>query len=200
MPAPPLVLASSSAVRAQMLRAAGLDFSVQFPRVDEEALRAGLVAEGANPRDMADVLAEAKARKIAERVPEACVIGADQILELDGQVFSKPSDPASARAQLRALRGRTHNLHTAVVLYHDAQPIWRHAGRVGLTMRDLSEDFLASYLARNWESARHSGGCYKIEEEGIRLFSRIEGDHFTTLGLPLLPLLSYLSDRGFIDS
>ena len=197
---PPIVLASASSIRAQLLRAAGITFAQHPPRVDEQAIRDALGAEGASPRDMADALADAKARKLAERAPDTCVIGADQILDLNGHVLAKPADCDAARAQLRALRGHTHMLHSAIVLYHDARPIWRHVAHARLTMRMLSDAYLESYLHRNWESARSSVGCYKIEEEGIRLFSDIEGDHFTILGLPLVPLLSYLSERGFIET
>ncbi len=197
---PALILASASTIRGQLLRAAGLEVTQQPARVDEESMRASLEASAARPRDIADALAEMKALKLGERHPDACVIGADQVLELEGRIFSKPVSPDAARAQLRALRGRTHLLHSAVVLYHEARPIWRHVAEARLTMRDFSDDYLEAYLARNWDSARHSVGCYKIEEEGIRLFSRIDGDHFTVLGLPLLPLLSYLSDRQFIPT
>lgn len=197
---PTVLLASSSVSRQQLLRAAGVDFTAHAPRVDEEAVRASLEAEKASARDIADTLAEMKAIKIAERYPQACVIGADQVLECDGQVFGKPGDPDAARQQLRALRGRVHLLHSAVVVCHEARPVWRHVDTARLTMRPFSDSYLEDYLARNWESAQHSVGCYKIEEEGIRLFSHIQGDHFTMLGLPLLQLLGYLSGRNFIEA
>lgn len=200
MPPPSLILASTSPIRAQILRSAGLDFTVQPARVDEAAARDALAAEGASPRDMADALAELKARRVAQKNPDAVVIGADQVLEFEGKAWAKPETADAGRAQLTALRGRTHVLHSAIVLYHRAEPVWRHIGEVRMTMRMISDAYRDAYLARNWESARHSVGCYKIEEEGIRLFSDIRGDHFSILGLPLMPLIGYLAQRGFIEA
>jgi septum formation protein len=197
---PPLILASASAIRAHLLAQAGVSVDVRPARIDEEALRAAFEAESVSPRDMADALAGAKASKIAPRHPEAVVIGCDQVLEFEGRVWGKPDSRDAARAQLLGLRGRRHTLHSAVVLYHRGEPVWRHAGEVRLTMRAFSDAYLDDYLHRNWETVRESLGGYRIESEGLRLFSRIEGDHFTALGLPLLPLLGYLSDRGFLAS
>lgn len=192
------VLASSSPTRLQLLRAAGLTVRAISPRVDEGAARAALASEHASPRDIADVLAEMKARKVAERHPEAVVLGCDQVLELAGEVFSKPDSPAEARDQLLRLRGRTHLLHSAIVAYQHAGPVWRHVGEARMTMHPISDAYLDAYLGRNWNSIRHSVGGYRIEEEGIRLFSAIAGDHFTILGLPLLPLLAWAGTRGMI--
>src|SRR5690606_9182027 len=119
---------------------------------------------------------------------------------MKGKIFAKPETPEDACAQLRALRGQTHRLLSAAVLYENGQPVWRRVGQARLTMRDFSDGYLDDYLARNWDSIRHAVGCYKLEEEGIRLFSSVEGDHFTILGLPLLPLLSYLGARGLIPA
>lgn len=199
-PHPTLILASASTTRADMLARAGVTVVLRPARVDEEALRAGFEAEAVAPRDIADALAEAKARKVAGTNPDAVVIGCDQVLEFEGRAWGKAGDRDAARAQLAALRGHRHALHSAVVLYHRAQPVWRHSGEVRLTMRAVSDAFLDDYLARNWPDVQDSVGAYKVEAEGIRLFSRIEGDHFTILGLPLLPLLGYLADRGFIAS
>lgn len=196
--APPLVLASSSETRLRMLRAAGLPVTAQSARIDEESVRAALESEGAHPRDIADTLAEMKARKIAERTPGAVVIGCDQVLEVDRRAWGKAPTREDARRQLLALRGRSHRLLSAVVLYHDGQPQWRHVGEARLTMRDFSDDWLDGYLSRNWDDLRHAAGGYLVEAEGVRLFSAIEGDWFTILGLPLLPLLGYLGQRGFI--
>lgn len=192
----PLLLASASETRAAMLRAAGLSPQVLPARIDEEAIRAALQAEGAGPRDLADALAEMKARKLSDKHPGALVLGADQVLELKGEVFAKPETPDAARAQLRALSGKTHRLLSAAVVYRAGKPEWRHVGEARLTMHDLTGGEIDSYVTRNWESIRHSVGCYQIEKEGVCLMSRIEGDHFTILGLPLIPLLSWLRLRG----
>lgn len=193
-----MILASTSLTRLQMLRAAGLDPTPIAPRVDEASIRDALTAEGAHPRDIADTLAEMKARKVAEKHPETLVIGCDQVLALDRETFAKAETPEDARAQLRRLRGKTHKLLSALVVYENAEPVWRYLGEARLTMHDVSDAYLDDYIARNWDSIRHSVGCYKVEEEGVRLFSAIAGDHFTILGLPLLPLLAYLGNRGMI--
>jgi septum formation protein len=199
-PMPSLLLASASETRAAMLRACGVAVEVYPARIDEVAVRDAMSAEAAHPRDIADALAEMKARKIADRHPGAIVIGSDQVLEFQGRVLGKAPDLDAGRAQLRQLRGQQHLLHAAVVLYDDGRPVWRHVAEARLTMRRFSDAYLDDYLARNWDRVRHSVGCYRIEEEGLRLFSHVEGDHATILGLPLLPLLNYLSDRGIIAS
>lgn len=191
-----LILASGSSIRRQMLERAGVDFDVQVARVDEEMIRDALLAEQASPRDIADTLAEMKARKISDKRPGALVIGCDQVLSFDGRILSKPTSVDDARDQLRALRGQRHQLLSAAVIVEDGQPIWRHVGTVRLMMREFSDTFLDGYLSRNWPGIGDSVGAYKLEEEGVRLFSRVEGDYFTVLGMPLLELLSYLTLRG----
>jgi len=198
--AKPVILASRSEIRQALLRNAGVDVGVEPARIDEDAVRASLEAEGAGPRDVADTLAEFKARRISEKHPEALIIGCDQVLELAGTVLSKPEDKADAARQLRALRGRSHTLLSAAVIYDRAKPVWRHVGEVRLTMRPFSDAYLQDYLDRNWESVHDAVGCYKLEEEGVRLFSRVEGDYFTVLGLPLLELLSYLTTNGTLPA
>jgi septum formation protein len=193
-----LLLASSSSIRLQLLRQAGVEVTAHPARIDEAAIMASLRADGATGRDIADTLAEMKARKIAEKFPADTVIGCDQVLVFDREVWGKPETPDDARRQLLALRGQTHALFSAAVLYHRAEPVWRHVAEARLTMRSFSDSYLDGYLARNWDSIRSSVGGYKIEEEGIRLFSAITGDHFTILGMPLLPLLSQLGLRGEI--
>ena len=200
MPAIPLLLASSSTIRLALLQNAGLAVTAQPARIDEDAIRAALQADNAKPRDIADTLAERKARKLADKNPAALVLGCDQILAFHDQIFAKPNRPDDARRQLQAMRNQTHHLHSALELYHEAKPIWRHVSTAKLTMRPFSDAFLNDYLNRNWPAIQHSAGAYLLESEGIRLFSAVEGDYFAILGLPLLPLLDYLTLRGFIPS
>lgn len=195
-----IILASTSASRAAMLRAARVDFTQVPPRVDEAAIRAALGQEGATPRDMSDALAEFKAIKVSERNPGALVIGSDQILDLEGNALSKPEGLEDARAQIRQLRGRTHKLFSAAVIAQGGRPVWRHIGLARLTMRAISDSYLDSYLARNWPDISGSVGGYHIEAEGIRLFSAVEGSWPVILGMPLVEILGYLAQRGDIAS
>lgn len=196
----PFVLASGSAVRAGLLRNAGLDFEVQVARIDEEALHRAAAAEGIGPRDVADHLAELKAARIVAKRPEALVLGCDQVLDLDGAILAKPASPEAARAQLASLSGKVHHLHSAAVLFAEGQPIWRHVARVRLEMRPLSPGYLDAYVARNWPGIADCVGSYRLEAEGARLFTRIDGDYFTVLGLPLLPLLDHLATMKVIET
>ena len=191
-----IVLASGSAIRGQMLSNAGIAFEAIVPRVDEEMIKIALQAEKATPRDIAAALAETKARKIGGKHPDKLVIGCDQVLDFDGQILSKPQTPDEAKEQLKALRGKRNSLLSAVVVYHELEPLWRHVGQVRLYMRDISDSYLNEYVERNWPSLQSSVGGYKLEEEGVRLFSRIEGDYFTILGLPLIEMINYLTASG----
>jgi len=195
----PLILASGSAVRAQLLTNAEVAYSVQVPRVDEMAMKQSLLAEGAPPRDIADALAEMKARKISDKNPGALVIGCDQVLDFQGRLLSKPETREQALSQLQAMRGQRHMLLSAAVIYEDGQPVWRHVGQVRMLMRQATDAYLSGYVDRNWDSIRHSVGSYKLEEEGVRLFTRIDGDYFNDLGMPLLELLAYLTLRGVLE-
>ncbi|MDG1430855.1 MAG: Maf family nucleotide pyrophosphatase [Paracoccaceae bacterium] len=196
----PLILASGSEIRHTLLKNAGIDVSVQIARIDEEMIKASLIADGATPRDIADALAEGKARKVSSKNPEALVIGCDQVLALGQEILSKPKTPADARDQRCRLRNEKHQLLSAAVIYENGEPKWRHVGVARLMMRDFSDAYLDEYVERNWESIRYSVGGYKLEEEGVRLFSRIDGDYFTILGIPLLELLSYLTIRGTLPA
>lgn len=190
-----LVLASSSEIRATLLRNAGIEVAIEPARIDEEMIRHSLEAEGAHPRDVADALAEAKALKISRKNTDELVLGCDQVAEVDRQILSKPESPEQAVEQLTRLSGQTHRLLSAAVICQGVKPIWRHVGVVRLTMRELSPTYVQDYVLRNWDSIRWSVGAYKLEEEGVRLFSKIEGDYFTVLGLPLMELTSYLIMR-----
>ena len=195
----PVILASGSEIRAQMLRQAGVDFDVQVARVDEQMIKEALVADGALPRDIADALAESKARKVAQKNYNAFVIGCDQVLEFNGNLLSKPKSPDEAIDQIIAMRGERHTLLSASVIYNEGKPIWRHVGQVRLRMRDATDAYISGYVERNWDSIQNSVGGYKLEEEGVRLFHSVEGDYFNVLGMPLLPLLAFLTLRGVIE-
>lgn len=195
-----IILASGSSIRAEMLTQAGVSFEVIKPRVDEESIKAGLLAEDAKPRDIADTLAEIKARKISDKHPGAFVLGCDQVLDHHGMLLSKPETLDQAVSQLTTLRGDTHSLLSAAVICEDGKPIWRHIGQVRVRMRDASDGYIEDYVDRNWDSIRHSVGSYKIEEEGVRLMASIEGDYFSVLGMPLLQLLAFLTVRGVVQA
>lgn len=195
------ILASASAARRAMLTAAGVDVETIAAQVDEAEIKAALVQSGSGPRDIATALAETKALKVSARHPGRMVIGADQILADDqGRLFDKPVDSNAAAAQLRDLAGRSHVLHSVVVIAESGRAVWRATARATMGMRPLSEAFIADYLDREGDAVLASVGAYRIEGLGAQLFSRIEGDHFTILGLPLLPLLDYLRVRGVLPS
>lgn len=192
----PLVLASGSAVRVRLLQAAGIAFDVVSPHVDEEAVKESLAAERAPPRDVADALAALKASKVSMSRPGALVIGADLVLVFEGELISKMPDLAAARALLKRLAGRKHELIGGVVLAKDGSVVWRHVSRAELTMRDYSDTFLDRYIEREGEAVLSSVGCYFLEGEGVQLFSHVAGDYFTILGLPMVPLLNALREFG----
>lgn len=190
-----IILASTSAARRAMLTAAGVSFEALGAQVDEEAVKASARAEGMRARDLADRLAEMKALKLSPRHPGAIVLGCDQTLQLDdGTMLDKPG--TALAVQLRQLSGARHRLHSAAVAVRDGQPVWRAIETASLTMRPLSEDFIADYVRREGTAVAGCVGGYRIEGEGVQLFNRIEGSHFAILGLPLLPLLGWLREIG----
>ena len=194
-----IILASGSPFRKAMLVNAGLDIEAVPADVDERALEAPLQDSGVSPEDVALVLAEAKATEVSERRPGALVLGCDQTLSLGDEVFHKPADMEGARRHLLALSGKTHQLNSAAVLARDGAVLWRHVGVASLTMRKLDPAFIGRHLARVGAKALASVGAYQIEGEGIQLFEKIEGDYFTIVGLPLLPVLKELRQLGAID-
>lgn len=189
-----LILASASDIRRQLLSQVGVRHIIRPVRLDEDAIRAALHAEGVGPRDMADALAEAKARKAAG---DGLTLGCDQILALKSEIFTKPADRSDAQAQLEHLSAQTHHLYSAAVIYEDGTPVWRHVGVARMTMHSLSRDDIAAYLDRAWPEVATSVGAYQAEGLGARLFSRIDGDWFSVLGMPLLDICSFLRLRGW---
>lgn len=194
-----LVLASSSEARARALRDAGVPLADIAPaHIDEAAIRESLQAENAVPRDIADALAEMKGRRVSARFPGAFVLGADQVLVFEGEIFDKPRDLAEARKHLTRLRGKSHELLSAAVIVQDGAPIWRHIGAARLTMRPFSDRFLDEYLEAEGDAVLSSVGAYRIEGPGAQLFSRVAGDYFSILGLPLLEILGFLRARKVV--
>lgn len=195
-----LLLASQSAARRRMLEAAGVPFETVAAALDEEAAKQGLAATGFEPRDMAEMLAEMKAMSAVAGEGDL-VIGADQVLELDdGTMLSKPGSRDEALAQLRALSGGTHYLHSAAVVVEGGARVWGETETVAMDVRPLGEEFLEAYLDAEYEAVRFNVGGYRIEGMGAQLFEEVEGSHFAILGLPLLPLLDYLRERGLLQS
>ena len=192
-----IILASKSAARTAVLKGAGVPFETAVSGVDEEAVKLGLLSEGAGPRNIADALAELKALKISRNRP-GFVVGADQPLDFEGRLYDKAETLDEARARLKLLRGKPHKLHSAVVVAKDGAPIWRELVSATLTMRDFSDAFLEDYLAAEGEHALGSVGCYRLEGPGSQLFAKIEGDYFAILGLPLLGLLDLLRRHGAV--
>jgi septum formation protein len=192
----PLVLASKSAARRGLLEAAGIPVIIEGAAVDERSIEAPLKARGSGGHEIAAQLAQAKAQAVSRSRPDDLVLGADQTLEFEGKVFSKPVDIAVAAAQLAAFSGRAHQLHSALCLMRGTRVVFEHVGMAQLTCRALSADFIATYLAAAGDKVLASVGAYQLEGLGIHLFERIDGDQATILGLPLLPLLDFLRREG----
>jgi len=196
--APTLILASASSARAELLRRAGVSFTVAPAAIDEAEIKAAFRAERLGTAECANALAEAKALRVARRHPDALVIGADQMLVCDGAWFDKPADRAAARAQLVALRGKRHELISAVCVVRGGERLWHFVDRSALVMRDFSDAFLDTYLDAAGADVLGSVGAYRLEAIGVQLFARIEGGYFAILGLPLLPLLDFLRGHGIV--
>lgn len=195
---PDLILASASPARAAILARAGVVARIQAARIDETEIKTALRGEGAKPNQVAETLAELKARRVSQRAVGSLVIGADQLLVCDDAWFDKPANRAQAVADLRALRGKTHSLFTAVCVLRDGARLWGHNTSARLTMRPLSDEFIHAYLEAAGAEALASVGAYQLEGLGAQLFARVEGDYFTILGLPLLPLLDFLRGHGAV--
>lgn len=184
-----------------MLRAAGIRFEAVPALVDESSIKESLAATGAKPRDIADALAEAKARKVSRKYPASLVLGCDQIaVSAGGQILDKPESPAEARAHLAELSDTTHRLISAAVICEAGEPVWRIVDSAQMVVRSLSAEFIDHYVTDYWEHIRHCVGCYRIEAEGAQLFKSVSGSQFTIIGLPLLPVLDYLRIRGLLPT
>jgi septum formation protein len=195
----PVILASKSLARRAVLEGAGVEVELGAAEVDEAREKAVLLAEGANPREIAEALAQMKAERASASGP-ALVIGADQTLEFEGGLYDKVETLEAARERLRLLRDRPHRLHSAVVVARQGRAVWREVETATLTMRAFSDEFLEDYLAREGAAALGSVGCYRLEGPGAQLFSKIQGDYFAILGLPLLGLLAFLRREGALAS
>lgn len=194
-----VILASRSSARASLLSGAGVVFATAGSGVDEDAIKTAMLQERATPREIADALAEMKAVKVSRRL-DGLVIGADQTLELDGRLFDKAETVEEAEARLKLLRGRTHSLHSAVVVAQGGQPIWREVASARLTMRSFSDPYLQGYIERQGPEVLSSVGCYQLEAAGLQLFEKIDGDYFSILGLPMIGLLDLLRRHGALET
>ncbi len=194
-----IILASGSAIRKQILDGAGLNYEVIVKPVDEAAIKDSMLAENSRLQDIADALAEAKALRVS-RQTDGFVIGADQIMVMDNQLFDKPKDLGEARERLLSMRGKRHELIGAVVVCENGRPVWRHLSKTKLWVREFSNEFLDWYIEQEGEALMKSVGAYRFEGPGAQLFEKVEGGFFAILGLDLLPVLDYLRVRGVIAS
>ena len=194
-----IVLASKSQLRSLLLEKAGIEFSAVDPAIDEKEVKLSYISNNYPARDIADVLADMKARKISNRFPDSIVIGSDQILDFNSKILSKAKDQDELVYQLKQLQGKKHKLHSACVVYNAQKPEWRFIGSVSMTMRNLSDRYISQYVQDNWDDIKHSVGGYQIENSGISLFSKIDGDYFSVLGLPIIQLIDHLLNRGVIE-
>jgi septum formation protein len=194
-----LILASSSQVRQEMLSKANIPFVSIKPNIDEAEVKLSLLMESYSPRDIADALAELKASKISSKHPNSLVLGCDQVLEFEGALLEKPSSKHLAVDQLLKLSGKRHTAFSAAVIFENCKPIWRFVGKTDIFFKNSSEKYIRDFVNRNWDSIKNSAGGYKIEEEGSRLSTKISGDYFSILGMPLLEIINFLGIKGMID-
>jgi septum formation protein len=178
---------------------ANISFVSIKPNIDEAEVKSSLLMENYSTRDIADALAELKASKISLKHPNSLVLGCDQVLEFQGALLEKPASKSLAVEQLLKLSGKQHIAFSAAVIFENSQPIWRFVGKTDLFCKNNSEKYIRDYVDRNWDSIKHSLGGYKIEEEGCRLFTKISGDYFSILGMPLLEIVNFLGIKGMID-
>ena len=195
-----LVLASSSLARSQVLNNAGVVHEIVSPQIDEDSVKVAMLADGYSHRDIADKIADMKARKVSLQRAESYVLGCDQVLSFAGSLYSKPETKFNLKTQLREMSGKTHQLISAAVIYKDMQPIWRHVGVATLSMDLLSDSVIEKYVEKNWDTVKFCVGGYEIERRGVQLFNEIQGDYFCILGLPLLEIMNFLKVRGVLES
>ena len=193
-----IILASKSQIRSELLLKAGLKFTAIDANIDEKEAKSSYINEGYSARDLADILAAMKAKKLSCKYLDKLVIGCDQIMECNGQILSKANNPTDLADQLKFLRSKSHTLYSACVVYLASKAEWRFIGSATITMRNLSDGYISKYVDDNWDEVKHCVGGYKIENSGISFLSKINGDYFSILGLPIIQLLDYLVNRGVL--
>ena len=193
-----IILASKSQIRSELLLKAGLKFTTIDANIDEKEAKSPYINKGYSARDLADILAAMKAKKLSYKYLDKLVIGCDQIMECNGQILSKANNPTDLADQLKFLRSKSHTLYSACVVYFANKAEWRFIGSATITMRNLSDEYISKYVDDNWDEVKHCVGGYKIENSGISFLSKINGDYFSILGLPIIQLLDYLINRGVL--
>ena len=195
---PRIVLASSSQIRSRLLNNAGIQHDVQKAVIDEEAVKASLESQGVSPRNIVDALADIKAKKIANQFSDAFTIGCDQIIVFQNKIFSKPKTKADMTLQIETMKGQSHEVLSAAVIYQGNLPIWRYIAQTKVTLRVLPSKYIKTYVDEHWETTRNCVGCYEVEKNGAKIIKNIEGDFFNILGMPLLEILDFLEIHGIL--
>ena len=193
-----IILASKSQIRSELLLKAGLKFTAIDANIDEKEVKSSYINKGYSARDLADILAAMKAKKLSCKYLDKLVIGCDQIMECNGEILSKANNPTDLADQLKFLRSKSHTLYSACVVYFANKAEWRFIGSATITMRNLSDEYISKYVDDNWDEVKHCVGGYKIENSGISFLSKVNGDYFSILGLPIIQLLDYLVNRGVL--